>query len=65
MEERFLLTKEELLELLKDRLELSRLEAAGVDNWSGYDYVDEVFYEEGETEESVLKEMLDSYKKIS
>lgn len=32
MEERYILTKNELLELLKDRLELSKLEAAGVDN---------------------------------
>lgn len=65
MEERFLLTKEELLELLKDRLELSKLEAAGVDNWSGYDYAEEDFYEDGETEESVLEEMLKNYEKLS
>ena len=58
MEERYILTKDELLKLLKDRLELSKLEAAGVDNWSGYDYAEEDFYEDGETEESVLEEML-------
>lgn len=65
MEERYILTKDELLELLKDRLELSKLEAAGVDNWSGYDCAEEDFYEDGETEESVLEEMLKNYEKLS
>ena len=37
MEERFILTKDELLELLKDKYMLSCLESADIYNWSNYE----------------------------
>lgn len=37
------LTEEELEEIRKDRLRA--LEAAGVDNWEGYDYAMEIYKE--------------------
>lgn len=39
------LTEEELEEIRKDRLKLRALEAAGVDNWEGYDYAMEIYKE--------------------
>ena len=43
MEKQYLLTESELRELLEDRLTLAALEAAGVDNWIGYDIAYEEF----------------------
>lgn len=39
MEKMKLIEEEELAQLLLDSAELHALEAGGVDNWDGYDYV--------------------------
>jgi hypothetical protein len=47
METQYILTESELLEILGDRCTLAALEAAGVDNWEGYNTAYEEYFEEG------------------
>ena len=46
LEETITITKSEYESLLEDRKRLRSLEAAGVDNWSGYDYARELYEED-------------------
>lgn len=64
MEQKYILTRTELEELIRDRIELSILENAGIDNWNGYDYAEEEFFEEGQTKESLIEESLNNYEKF-
>ena len=63
MEERFVLTKSELLELLRDRYVLSCLEDADVYNWSSYENADDA--DSFPTDEEIArkaKQMLKNYE---
>lgn len=48
MQETVTISKSEYERLLKAEAFLNALEAAGVDNWSGYDFACEMFNEEEE-----------------
>ena len=48
MEETVTISKKEYESLLKDSKKLSALEAAGVNNWDGYDYAIEMMNEDAE-----------------
>lgn len=63
MEERFILTKDELLELLKDKYMLSCLESADIYNWSNYESANDV--DPFPTDEEIVtkaKQMLKNYE---
>lgn len=51
MEEMVTITKAEYVQLLEDSHWLSCLEAAGVDNWEGFDYAREMYFEQQDDEE--------------
>lgn len=59
MEKQYLLTESELRELLEDRLTLAALEAAGVDNWVGYD----IAFEE-QDEDCTIDDILKNYEEF-
>lgn len=40
------ITKDEYMELYRDSMTLQALEAAGVDNWEGYDEIDREWIDE-------------------
>ncbi len=61
MEKQYLLTESELRELLEDRLTLAALEAAGVDNWIGYDIA---FEDEEQDENCTVDDMLKNYEEF-
>jgi hypothetical protein len=63
METQYILTESELLEILEDRCTLAALEAAGVDNWEGYDFAFEDFEEDGIEKEA--KDCLNNYEKFN
>lgn len=48
--------KEEYKELLEDQKFLYALQAAGVDNWDGYEYAQDIYQEENESEEDLEDE---------
>jgi len=48
MGETVTISKEEYDQLVEDRIWLECLQAAGVDNWNGYDYAIELFNKEQE-----------------
>lgn len=45
------ISKKEYEQLLKDRNKLQALEEGGVDNWQGYDYAMELFFEKHPVED--------------
>ena len=53
---KYIIEKDRLVELLQAEDLLSKLEALGVDNWSGYGMVDE--------EEMDIEEQLKDYEKL-
>ena len=63
MEEKFILSKNELLELLKDRYMLNCLESADIYNWSNYESADNA--DPFPTDEEIAikaKQMLKNYE---
>lgn len=60
MEKRYLLTESELRELLEDRFKLAALEAAGVDNWEGYEFAQEEL--DNEDDEYTIEDAFKNYE---
>ena len=60
MEKRYLLTESELRELLEDRFKLAALEAAGVDNWAGYEFAQEEL--DNEDNEYTIEDAFKNYE---
>ena len=63
-ENEYVLTKDELLSLIASEYQLTLLESAGVDNWSGRDYIFDMLEEDGyedfdEAAEQILIKLLE------
>lgn len=63
MEKKYIISEEQLKELLEDSWYLTDLRNAGVDNWEGIDYLDELDDDEDEiSTDEYIKENFKEYE---